>query len=293
MPDLWVTFRAKRRSWRRERSRRTGRCATPCKTAGVAEFDQLVSEALTAPFSGWDFSWLASRSTVGKLPWSYPGELARRAAAAPSLLDMGTGGGERLARLSPRPPVTVATEAWPPNVPVAAARLRPLGVAVVQDEGAPDNMDQNGTQRGRLPFRDGAFALVANRHEAFLAAEISRVLAPGGTFITQQVDFHSFDDLSRLLGLAVPDQPDSWLPLAQEQVKEAGLTVQAAAGGEERHDFHDAGAIVYYLRAVSWAIPGYSLDACLPRLRAAHETAGTWPVRVRMRRFLLIAGKPG
>src|SRR5215813_11691547 len=135
------------------------------------------------------------------------------------MLDMGTGGGERLARLSPRPKLTVATEAWPPNVPVAAARLHPLGIAVVQDEGAPDNVrqesaqqrgaQQGGAQRGRLPFRDGAFGLVANRHEAFLAAEVSRVLASGGTFITQQADFHSYDDLYRLLGLEVSDQRDS------------------------------------------------------------------------------------
>ncbi len=258
----------------------------------AATFDELISEAVSAPFSGWDFSWLASRSTQGSLPWSYSRQLARRAKAASSMLDMGTGGGERLARISPRPQLTVATEAWPPNVPVAAARLRPLGIAVVQDEGAPDNVDQDGAQRGRLPFSDAAFALVANRHEAFLAAEVSRVLSPGGVFITQQVDFHSDDDLYRLLGLEVPEQPDSWLPLARQQVQDAGLTVQAAVRGEECHDLHDVGAVVYYLRIVSWAIPEFTLDAYLEQLRAAHETPEIWPVRLRQPRFMLIAAKP-
>jgi hypothetical protein len=145
----------------------------------VATFEQLVSEALNAPFSGWDFSWLAARSTAGTLPWSYRREIASRAAATDTMLDMGTGGGERLARLSPRPPRTVATEAWPPNVAVAAARLRPLGIPVVHDEGAPDNTGQSGDDRGRLPFGDGVFGLVASRHEAFRAAEVRRVLAPG------------------------------------------------------------------------------------------------------------------
>jgi len=37
---------------------------------------------------------------------------------------------------------------------------------------------------GRLPFRDGAFALVIDRHEAFNAREVARVLAPDGVFIT-------------------------------------------------------------------------------------------------------------
>lgn len=259
----------------------------------MATFDDLVSEALSAPFSGWDFSWLAARSTPGTLPWSYQGELTRRAATVSTMLDMGTGGGERLSQLSPRPPRTVATEAWPPNVPVAAARLHSLGIPVVQDEGAPDNTDQDGTQRGRMPFRDGAFALVASRHEAFLAHEINRVLSPGGVFITQQVDFHSYDDLYRLLGLTVPEQPDSWLPLARQQIQDAGLTVEAAISGEECHDFRDVSAIVYYLRSVSWAIPQFSVEACTERLRAAHEAPDNWPLPVRLRRFLLIAAKPG
>ncbi len=255
-------------------------------------FDELISEAVSAPFSGWDFSWLASRSMPGSLPWSYSRELARRAEAASSMLDMGTGGGERLSRLSPRPQKTVATEAWPPNVPVAAARLRPLGIPVVQDEGAPDNVDQDGGDRGRLPFSDGAFTLVANRHEAFLAAEVNRVLSPGGTFITQQVDFHSDDDLYRLLGLQVPERADSWLPLARRQVQDAGLKVHAALRGEECHDLHDVGAVVYYLRVVSWAIPEFTLDGCLEQLRAAHDRPEIWPVRLRQRRFLLVAAKP-
>ena len=39
----------------------------------------------------------------GTLPWSQRREVARRAAAADVMLDMGTRGGERLSRLHPRP----------------------------------------------------------------------------------------------------------------------------------------------------------------------------------------------
>jgi SAM-dependent methyltransferase len=258
----------------------------------MTTFDELVAEALTAPFSGWDFSWLTTRSTAGRLPWSYRSEVRRRAATADAMLDMGTGGGERLARLSPRPRRTVATEAWPPNVAVAAARLRALGIPVIQDEGAPDNTGPHGNGRGRLPFRDGGFTLVTSRHEAFRATEVSRVLAPGGTFVTQQVDFHSYDDLRALLGLEVPSQPESWLPLAREQVEDAGLAVLEAARGEQRNEFHDVAAVVYYLRVVSWAIPQYRLDECAATLRSVHETPAMWPVVIRQRRFLLIAAKP-
>jgi SAM-dependent methyltransferase len=254
----------------------------------MTTFEELAEEALDAPFRGWDFSWLAARCTSPPLPWSYDREVAQRAARAAAMLDMGTGGGELLSQLDHRPARTVATEGWPPNVQVAARRLRTLGVPVVQDEGAADNMAED-PARGRLPFRDGAFDLVTNRHEAFRAAEVGRVLAPGGTFVTQQVDMHTYDDLYWLLGLPLPEEADSWLPLARQQLGDAGLTVTTATAGEQREQYHDVAAVIYYLRVVSWAVPEYSLDRFAGRLKELHETPGAWPVTIRQRRFLVIA----
>jgi len=91
----------------------------------------------------------------------------------------------------------VATESWPPNVPVAAGRLRELGIPVVHSEGAPDNNAQAADEcGGRLPFLDGTFALVIDRHEAFNAREVNRVLTSSGVFLTQQVsgDYHDLYD---------------------------------------------------------------------------------------------------
>ena len=63
----------------------------------MVTFDELVAEATAAPFTGWDFSWLDARSTTEDLPWSYAEEVARYAATARTMVDMGTGGGEVLA----------------------------------------------------------------------------------------------------------------------------------------------------------------------------------------------------
>jgi SAM-dependent methyltransferase len=254
----------------------------------MATFEALAAEALDAPFSGWDFSWFQDRATTEPVRWNYRAEAGRRAAGARCLLDLGTGGGEQLSRIFPRPARTVATEAWPPNVPVAALRLRAMGIPVVQDEGAPDNAAQH-PGRGRLPFRDESFDLVTNRHEAFQAAEVHRVLAPGGTFITQQLDYHCYDELYQVLGLPVPDQPSSWLPLARRQLQEAGLIVETARAGEERYLFHDVAAIIYYLRAVSWAVPEFTLERFAARLRELHETPAAWPVANCQHRFLVVA----
>jgi SAM-dependent methyltransferase len=260
----------------------------------MAQFDELVTEAMDAPFIGWDFSWLARHSSTEPAPWNYRARVADLARTAATMLDMGTGGGEVLSKLRSRAPRTVATEGWPPNVPVAAQRLRPLGVPVVQDEGARDNTDQDAAgEDGRLPFRDGSFELICNRHESFRAAEVGRVLEPGGRFITQQVDFHSYDELAHVLGIEIPAQPDTWLGIAQRQVTDAGLVVEEAARGEERISFDDIAGLVYYLKVVSWAVPGYSLEAHRERLRALFADTAAWPVMASQHQFLLVASKPG
>jgi SAM-dependent methyltransferase len=260
----------------------------------VAGFDELVTEALTAPFSGWDFSWLDRRSWTEPLPWDYSARVSALARSARTMLDMGTGGGEALSGLRDRAPRTIATEAWPPNVPVAGRRLLPLGIPVIQGEAACDNMDQNGADDGgRLPFRDGSLDLVCNRHESFLALEVSRVLAPGGTFVTQQVDYHDNDDLAQILGIETPEEPDSWIGLAERQVTEAGLVIGEVARAGQRIRFDDIAAVVFYLRAISWSIPGYSLEKYRDRLRALYEDASAWPVVTGGHRFLLVASKPG
>jgi SAM-dependent methyltransferase len=259
-------------------------------------FEELVTEAVAAPFTGWDFSWLDARSSTDGLPWSYPAEVARYSRTARVMLDMGTGGGEELARLGPRPDHTIATESWRPNVPVAARRLKPLGIPLIHCDGAPDNMSAEGTsaapdRAGLLPFADGAVDLVINRHESFRADELWRVLAPGGIFVTQQVDYHSDDALFELLGLDPPDAPHTWLPLATAQLTAAGMTVAHTAAGQETRYFDHVGAVIYYLKVVGWAIPQYSLEAFLPALRAAWQRPGTWPLPVSGTRFIVVATK--
>jgi SAM-dependent methyltransferase len=89
---------------------------------------------------------------------------------------MDTGGGERLAAIvGPHGVRGVATEEWAPNVPVARARLAPLGIDIVRGASSA------------LPFSDACFDLVLNRHGALNAVEVDRVLRPGGWFVTQQV----------------------------------------------------------------------------------------------------------
>jgi hypothetical protein len=110
----------------------------------VPDPDQLLEDAEVTDFDGWDFTRLGARLVSSPPQWAFEEIVAELAASATTILDMGTGGGEWLSSLRARAPVTVATESWPPNVGVAAARLQALGgVPVVQDEGATDNHCQD------------------------------------------------------------------------------------------------------------------------------------------------------
>jgi SAM-dependent methyltransferase len=254
--------------------------------------DLLLEEARAQPVVGWDFSWLGDRMTTSPLPWDYQAILLGYARESPDLLDLGTGGGERLSALPYRPPRTVATEAWPPNVGVATACLRPLGVTVVAVEGAPDNAVQLAVEtRGRLPFGDGSFALVASRHESFVASEVARVLVRGGRFVTQQL-CGDFDDFYEALGLAMPTSPRWDLAVGAAQVGAAWLEVEESAEVTTTTTFADAAAFAWYLEATPWTIPDFSVDTHHPQLEHLQERIeAEGPLAIRQGAFWLTATK--
>jgi SAM-dependent methyltransferase len=251
---------------------------------------ELLEAADEAPVGGWSFSWIANRSTVTPLPWDFRTIAESALVRASVALDMGTGGGEFLATVSTGTAFVVATEAWLPNAPVAKLKLDPLGIPVVHDEGAADNVDQAvraaAGDKGRLPFRSEAFDVVLNRHEAFVAREVARVLRPGGEFVTQQADSGSADFYA-LLGLDAPPDDAFRLDHAAAQLKRAGLTVVDSGAEDEERTFADIGALAWYLRRVPWTIPGFTIERHREALLRLHDQ----DIRVRAERFWLRATK--
>jgi SAM-dependent methyltransferase len=202
------------------------------------------------PFAGWDFYYLEGRMIEEQPPWSYPDLAAERMRRASAMLDMGTGGGERLLALRDRwPPKVTVTEDYPPNVVLARARLEPLGVrveVVTLTHDAP------------MPFADGAFDLVLNRHSGLNCNEIARTLAPGGVFLTQQVHGLWAQDLLAVFG-ARPPWPDSTPEIYVPRLERAGLTIGRQETWHGQLTFTDVGAIVFYLKAVPWLVPGFTV----------------------------------
>jgi len=245
--------------------------------------ENLIDEALAAHFSGWDFSWLAGRWIDSPLPWNYGQRVRAALPGVQSLLDMGTGGGEFLAAQTPLPPDTWATENYAPNMPIARGRLEPRGVRVV-----------TGVADDALPFADGRFDLVINRHESFDADEIWRILKPGGRFMTQQVGGRDNLRLNELLQGVAAFEFDAWgLDIAVQQLTAAGLMVveQLEAFPETR--VSDIGAVVYYLRAIPWQIEDFTVQGYRDKLMALHQTMEReGGLRLTSHRFYIEAVKP-
>lgn len=230
-------------------------------------FEALVAQAVSAPTEGWDFSWFEGRATEARPSWGYAVSMAERLGRADAVLDVQTGGGEvldfALGRASKRPLLTVATEGWPPNVAKATALLRPRGVAVVAAPG-----------EASLPFAGGTFDLVVSRHPVRPHwDEIGRVLRPGGTYFAQHVGPGSvFELVEYFLGPQPEDVRDGRHPDRERADAEAaGLEVVDLRAERLRMEFHDIGAVVHFLRKVVWMVPGFTVEAYEPRLRALHE----------------------
>lgn len=238
------------------------------------------------PFRGWDFSHLHGRWAEERPPWSYE-DLARPLLrGAQAAVDLGTGGGERLSRLVDAFPARMfATEAYPPNALLARERLEPLGVTVMP-------YTSEDVVGGPLPFSDASLDLVLDRHESYDPREVARVLTPGGHFLTQQVDGESHQDLLEIFYPGRVSRPVK-LKRFVEDAERAGLRVLRAEEWWGDSTFADVGALVYYLKAIVWDAPAFSVMKFERLLRGLHTRCQReHGLRFRVGRFLLLARRP-
>ena len=128
------------------------------------------AEERIAHIHGWDFSHIVGRYTEeDDLPWDYRERILRHLKPEMKILDIDTGGGEFLLSLGHPHGNAAATENYPPNVELCREVLLPLGIDFRPADG-----------NGVLPFADGNFDMVINRHGDLNAGEIYRVLKPVG-----------------------------------------------------------------------------------------------------------------
>ena len=240
-------------------------------------------EERIAHIHGWDFSHIDGKyAEPEELPWEYGQVIRQYLSADAKLLDMDTGGGEFLLSLGHPYENTAATENYPPNIQLCRETLLPLGIDFRPADAS-----------ATLPFRDGSFDMVINRHGNFHAAEIYRVLKPGGIFITQQVGAENERELVNLLCGEIPlPFPEQYLEIISGQFRDAGFTILRGEESFRPIRFLDVGALVWFARIIQWEFPNFSVDTHLEGLLAAQkilESSGS--IDGSTHRFLLVAQK--
>ena len=241
-------------------------------------------EEQDAHIRGWDFSHINGRyQEEDDLPWDYKKVILESLQPEHRLLDLDTGGGEFLLSLGHPFKNTAATEGYPPNIDLCGEELLPLGIDFRPVCG-----------NGALPFPDGSFDRIINRHGDFDPAELFRLLKPGGLFITQQVGAENDRELVELLLPGTkPPFPEQYLSIARKKLEQAGFSILRGEEAFRPIVFYDVGALVWFAWIIQWEFPGFSVEKDLPRLLRAQELLERdGSLSGRIHRFLLVAQKP-
>lgn len=205
------------------------------------------------------------RLTIDAPEWDYPAlarEVVLRSRGA--VLDIGTGSGDFFAGLGPLPKGSAATETGPAFL-TARRRLEPLGVDVRRAEPS-----WNGDML--LPFFDGQYSVVLSRFSTIDPDEVGRVLEPGGTFLTEQVDTRDGIVLNRALGVPLGWDPDAvTVDVISDGLVASGLEIVEATEYTGTRTFTDLSSVLWYLRSAAWQVPDL---AGLSRSAVARHEAG-------------------
>lgn len=241
------------------------------------------AEEEIAYIHGWDFSHIDGRYMEDTdFPWDYRQVIGEYLTPNMKLLDIDTGGGEFLLSLGHPYENTAATENYPPNVQFCEETLLRLGISFQQADG-----------KGELPFDDGCFDIVINRHGDFNLREIYRVLKPNGVFISQQVGAENDRELVELLcgDLSLPF-PEQYADNAAHAFRKEGFSILRQGECFSPIRFYDVGALAWFARVIPWEFADFSVDTHIQNLMKAQQVLeDVGYIEGKTHRFLLVARK--
>lgn len=212
---------------------------------------------------GLDDTPVDDRLTFDVPEWDYPAlarDLVQRSRGA--VLDIGTGTGDFFAGLGPLPTASSATAIGPAFL-TARRRLEPLGVDVRR-------VEPSWTGDVLLPFFDGQFTTVLSRFGTIDPDEVGRVVEPGGTFLTEQIDTRDGFALNKALRVPLGWDPDSvTIDVLSDGLVASGLEIVEAVEHAGTRTFKDLSSVLWYLRVAAWQVP--ELADLAPAAVARHE----------------------
>lgn len=193
------------------------------------ELDEIV--ARTSVRRGWDFSMMnVERQSV---PWIYEDIVKEYLTKEDSVLDIGTGGGERFLKLSPLFKNGIGIDSDIEMISIAQENAKAFhNISFYQD-----------TQN--LEKTNDFFNVILNRHAPFNVDAIRDHLKPKGYFITQQVGEKNMLNIKKVLK-KVKTTP----PISQEIIKSSGLKLLSFREYNVEYIVNDIESLVFWLQAL-------------------------------------------
>jgi SAM-dependent methyltransferase len=191
---------------------------------------------------GWNFSDM--NDARDPVPWTYTDVVRRYLRPDGRILDVGTGGGEKLLSFADHVATAVGIDSSAEMVADARSNLAVAGSA---------NVALHLMRAEKLAFDDRRFDVVLNRHSVVCVPEVVRVLRDGGIFITQQVGERNTRKICELFNCGVGGgygQYDPPVALLAGQFSRAGCSVEVVAEYDVRYWFLDVESLVFWLQAI-------------------------------------------
>lgn len=138
---------------------------------------------------GWDFSHL--KTTEDGQGWDFYKEVLKKIKPGDSILDIGTGGGERILKIAKYFKSVYGIDHSASMVNTANENLLKTKLK---------NIKFSLMDSSKLDFPDNHFDIVTDRHCDFNPSEVFRVLKKGGYFFTQQVSEGDQTNIKKAFG---------------------------------------------------------------------------------------------
>jgi len=235
-----------------------------------------------AELRGWDFSQVNVVEEGPRI--GYSKVVKCHLERSKTLLDIGTGGGERLLAFAPKVREAIAIDIDREMIKTAVENLGKSGL---------HNVDLILCDSEEMPIVGARIDIVTDRQAPFNAKEVSRILKPGGAFITQQVsegDKRNFKGVFQR-GQSYGEKPGTFKKRCLIELREAGMkTIEEQTVNTT--EYYESMDDVIFLLANTPLIPDFDFEKEQDKLEKIEEKFKTNKgIRTNSERFLIVGTK--
>lgn len=192
----------------------------------------------TEPLTGWDFGRLRVRRAP--VPWDYSAVVTSILSQEDDVLDIGTGGGEKLIRLASSFRSALGIDPDPSMIETAVANAA---------KGDLNNLSFRVATAADTGQKTSSVGGVINRHSVLNVDEIYRVTKPGGYVVSQQVGERNLVNLLEPFG-GQPFDTDQHPQRIRSELEGRGFSILRIDEYDVEYRFLDLESVLFQIKAI-------------------------------------------